>query len=297
MSRPRASFSPRAPTAGRLVADLGNATEIKRVNTYSWHRAERGPQVYKLYAADGLADGFNPKPGRAVDPAKAGWSLIATVDTRPKDGEPGGQYGVSIADAGGAALGKYRYLLFDISRTADDRFGNTFYNEIDIDDGQPHAAPALPNTPQITIDYSEMPELKDWVEGKLRPTLEKWYPLIVEMLPSDGYTAPRRLSVTLKKDARGVAYTAGTRVVCAGDWYKKNLDGEAVGATVPRARSRRPAVPRQEPRLARRGRGRLHPLVQVRARIQAAKAQSRAGQVHRQLSHDGGVPVLCFRET
>jgi hypothetical protein len=29
-----------------------------------------------------------------------------------------------------------------------------------------------------------------------------------------------------------VAYTAGTRVVCAGPWFKQNLDGEAVGAVV-----------------------------------------------------------------
>jgi hypothetical protein len=39
---------------------------------------------------------------------------------------------VSISDTDGA-LGKYRYLLFDVSSTEnDDDFGNTFYSEIDV---------------------------------------------------------------------------------------------------------------------------------------------------------------------
>ena len=217
---------------GRILADLGEATEVRRVNTYSWHRATRGPQVYKLYASDGTPAGFDAKPARGVDPEKAGWKLIATVDTQPKEGQPGGQYGVSIADESAAPLGKYRYLLFDISRTADARFGNTFFSEFDIDDGKEHAVPAVASGYQIRIDYSEMPELKDWVETKLQPTLDKWYPQIVEMLPSDGFTAPQRFTVTFKKDMEGVAYTAGTRVVCAGPWFTRNLDGEAVGAVV-----------------------------------------------------------------
>src|SRR5258706_3018024 len=117
---------------GRLALDLGSAINIKQVNTYSWHPNTRGPQVYKLYAADGAAKDFNAAPKKGTDPEKAGWKLIATVDTRPHAAEGGGQYGVSIADAADA-LGKYRYLLFDMSRTeSDDEFGNTFYSEIDV---------------------------------------------------------------------------------------------------------------------------------------------------------------------
>jgi hypothetical protein len=118
---------------GRLALDLGSAINIKQVNTYSWHPNTRGPQVYKLYGSDGSGNSFSAAPKKGTDPAKAGWKLIATVDTRPQGGgEGGGQYGVSIADAAGA-IGKYRYLLFDMSRTeADDEFGNTFYSEIDV---------------------------------------------------------------------------------------------------------------------------------------------------------------------
>jgi hypothetical protein len=118
---------------GRLAIDLGSAIDISQVNTYSWHPDTRGPQVYKLYASDGSGASFMTAPKSGTDPTKAGWTLIATVDTRSKEGQPGGQYGVSIADTKGAALGKYRYLLFDMSRTeADDEFGNTFYSEITV---------------------------------------------------------------------------------------------------------------------------------------------------------------------
>ena len=118
---------------GRLLMDLGKPIEIGQINTYSWHPNTRGPQVYKLYASDGSNTGFEREPKAGTDPAKVGWTLIATVDTRPKEGPGGGQYGVSTADTKGAAIGKYRYLLFDISRTeSEDDFGNTFFSEITV---------------------------------------------------------------------------------------------------------------------------------------------------------------------
>ncbi len=154
---------------------------------------------------------------------------------------------MSISDPAGI-IGKYRHLLFDISATEkDDPFGNTFYSEIDvIDAAGPAVVEAASTAPaaklvskspaaadyQITIDYTDAPELKDWVEKKLQPTLDKWYPLIVKALPSEGYTAPAQFTVTITGDYNGVAVTMGTRVVCGVDWFRKNLDGDAVGAVV-----------------------------------------------------------------
>jgi len=117
---------------GRFSMDLGGVIEIAQVNTYSWHPNTRGPQVYKLYASDGTDAKFNPSPVNTVDPVACGWKLIAIVDTRPTQGDGGGQYGVSIADSGGS-LGKYRYLLFScVATEVDDDYGNTFYSEIDV---------------------------------------------------------------------------------------------------------------------------------------------------------------------
>src|SRR5258708_2352535 len=117
---------------GRFLMDLGAPIEIAQINTYSWHRDTRGPQVYNLFASDGTDPRFNPAPDSHTDPATCGWKLIATVDTHPSHGESGGQYGVSITDATGS-VGKFRYLLFDsIPTEYDDSWGNTFFSEVNV---------------------------------------------------------------------------------------------------------------------------------------------------------------------
>jgi hypothetical protein len=230
---------------GRLSIDLGKAIEIKQVNTFSWHPNTRGPQVYKLYAADGAAKDFNAEPKKDADPAKCGWKLIASVDTRPAGGDPGGQYGVSIADSAGP-IGKYRYLLFDISQTEkDDAWGNTFFSRINVikADGKKQSrakAPAgrlMTQSPdsakyRITIEYADAPELAEWVEDKLQPTCDEWYPKIIKALPSKDYTPPRRVFIVITDNYRGVAATGDNHVSCSASWFKRNIDGEAPGAVV-----------------------------------------------------------------
>ena len=76
----------------------------------------------------------------------------------------------------------------------------------------------------ITIDTTQSPSLKEWAD-KLRPEVEKWYPLIVQYLPSDGYSAPRKFTITFKK-MDGVAYTSGTDVVCAEQWFIAHPDDQ-----------------------------------------------------------------------
>lgn len=115
-------------SGGRFRMDFGAPIEIAQVNSYSWHPNSRGPQLYKLYAAEGSDPKLNLDPKRGVDPAGCGWKLIALVSTLPNEGEMGGQYAASVTD-----VGKYRYLLFDIYVTElYDNFGNTFYSEIDV---------------------------------------------------------------------------------------------------------------------------------------------------------------------
>ena len=140
---PGANFFFDAGTAGgRFRMDLGAVIDIAQINTYSWHPNTRGPQIYTLYASDGAASTFNAAPKSGVDPATVGWTRVAAVDTAPKTGDGGGQYGVSIRDPGGS-LGKFRYLLFEcaVTETFDD-YGNTFYSEIDV-----IARPALGTRP------------------------------------------------------------------------------------------------------------------------------------------------------
>jgi hypothetical protein len=240
---PTENFFFSAGTAGgRLGLDLEKDVEIKQINTYSWHPNTRGPQVYKLYAAAG-SDKSWPKN----DPAKAGWKLIANVDTRNQSGgENGGQYAVSISDSDGA-IGKYRYLLFDLSRTeVDDDFGNTFYSEIDVVDVAASRAAATDNQAEgdgkreeieiaggkyhATLDTTEAPDLTAWAETNVIPMIKEWYPKLVELLPSEGYEAPREFSIIFTDKMRGVAATGGTRIRCAEPWFRSNLQGEALGA-------------------------------------------------------------------
>jgi len=115
-------------SGGRFRMDFGAPIEMAHVNTYSWHPNSRGPQLYKLYAADGSDPKFNPDPKRGIDPSSCGWKLIALVSTISDRGEEGGQYAASVSD-----LGKHRYLLFDVYVTElYDNWGNTFYSEIDV---------------------------------------------------------------------------------------------------------------------------------------------------------------------
>ena len=119
-------------SGGRFRIDLGAMIDIAQVNSYSWHPNSRGPQLYKLYAAEGSETNLDLNPKRGVDPAARGWKFIATVNTLPQQGEEGGQYGASVTNSSGS-LGQYRYLLFDCYVTElYDNWGNTFYSEIDV---------------------------------------------------------------------------------------------------------------------------------------------------------------------
>lgn len=228
---------------GRVQVDLGRVCEINQINTYSWHPSTRGPQVYKLYVSEGTVVDFNAKPAPDADLEKSGWKLIAQVDTRAGGADNGGQYGVSISDSDGI-LGKCRYLLFDIAPSeTDDAFGNTFYSEIDVVElnapvelaTSPAAPPLVVKSADdyctITIDTAKAPALREWAEQKLAPALVEWYPKIVAMMPSDGFSAPKKFSVEIKP-VNGVAFTSGTHIVANSAWLAGQLKGEAVGSIV-----------------------------------------------------------------
>lgn len=235
---------------GRVSIDLGKLVEITQINSYSWHPTGRGPQVYTLYASDGKPADFNAAPKRPAAPDQCGWKLLAKVNTQlPKPQGSGGQYGVSVFDPKGP-LGSYRYLLLDIAKTdPGDPFGLTFFSEIDVIvtgdpvvaavSSRPQAGPvrrdifiANPGGYEIIIDTTETPDLTDWAVKELAPVLQKWYPKIVDMLPSEGYQAPKQVPIFFSQSMQGVAATGGTRVSCAAAWFRNNLKGEAVGAVV-----------------------------------------------------------------
>jgi hypothetical protein len=235
---------------GRIQIDLGRVVKVRQVNTYSWHSNTRGPQVYRLYAADGNAAGFQSEPKRGSDPESCGWEFVAQVDTRPRagDGDGGGQHGVSIFSSEGV-IGPYRYLLLDLSRTEDrDAFGNTFYSEIDVIDAEgaaPLGIEVKPSEPilllfeaedgryRFTLDASDAPDLVEWADQELRPVVQAWYPRIVALLPSDDFHAHASVTLRFRNDMGGTPASAGGgRVNMNSAWFRSELQREALGAVV-----------------------------------------------------------------
>jgi hypothetical protein len=78
-----------------------------------------------------------------------------------------------------------------------------------------------PATVKVTVDTSEVPDLADWGQ-KAKVLVEKWHPLIAELLRSDGFTPPAEVRLVFKKDMRGVAYTSRATITVAADWVKKH---------------------------------------------------------------------------
>lgn len=247
--QPSENFFFRAGTDGGLIQiDLGRALPVKRIGTYSWHTNTRAPQVYVLYASDGIAPGFDRAPRRGIDPTACGWKQIASVDTRTQSGDGGGQHGVAITDHSGV-IGTYRYLLFDISQTEGrDPFGNTFYSEIDVIDAE-GPAPAFIKSGEsqpivisfeaeggifrFTIDVTRAPDMAEWSEDRLKPVVQEWYARLVGMLPSEGYQAPAEIRLRFREDMGGVPASAGGATInLNASWFRRERDREALGAVV-----------------------------------------------------------------
>jgi hypothetical protein len=139
-------------------------------------------------------------------------------------------------------------VLLAASRTeSDDDFGNTFYSEVDVVTGReligkPAPAGDAPGVKVVrmdggrysaTIDTTETPDLTDWANTELAPTVAQWYPRLVAMLPSPGYEAPAHFSITFRADKQGVADTGGTRINCAAAaFFRQTLRTQAKGAII-----------------------------------------------------------------
>jgi Peptidase of plants and bacteria len=76
---------------------------------------------------------------------------------------------------------------------------------------------------QVEVDTSEVPDLKDWGD-KAKALVEKWHPIIADLLKTDGFTPPFQVKIVFKKEMKGVAFTSGNTITIAADWIKKQPD-------------------------------------------------------------------------
>ena len=82
---------------------------------------------------------------------------------------------------------------------------------------------------EITVNVADAPELKEWAE-KVARVCERQYPMINDELRSDGFKPATQISLTLRKDYKGVAYASGNRIVGSVQFFKDHPDD--VGAFV-----------------------------------------------------------------
>ena len=108
---------------GRFFLDLKRSAPIARINTYSWHRTNRAPQYYSLWASN---DEEMPSPD-IKQGEHDGWTLLAVVKT--KELGEGDIHGSSVQPSPGReSLGPFRRLLW----IAEDVGEGAFFTEIDV---------------------------------------------------------------------------------------------------------------------------------------------------------------------
>ncbi|HEY7115338.1 MAG TPA: basic secretory protein-like protein [Tepidisphaeraceae bacterium] len=81
----------------------------------------------------------------------------------------------------------------------------------------------------IKVDTSDVPEMADYGK-RVQKVAEEWYPKIWAKLPSEGFVPPATVTITFKKDYKGVAAASGNRITAAQKWFTDHPDD--VGAFV-----------------------------------------------------------------
>jgi len=83
----------------------------------------------------------------------------------------------------------------------------------------PSAVAASPVTPfaTITLDSSQAPDLATWLNTRVGPTLNTWYPRIQQEL---GGTQPAAFSVTISASYGGVAFASGSRITLGAGYFR-----------------------------------------------------------------------------
>ncbi len=76
---------------------------------------------------------------------------------------------------------------------------------------------------EVVVDVSDAPEMKDWAE-KVAHLCERHYPMICDELKSDGFKPRTVITMTLKKDYKGVAAAGGGRITGSVAYFKNHPD-------------------------------------------------------------------------
>ena len=96
-----------------------------------------------------------------------------------------------------------------------------------------------PGSANLVFDTSNAPDLRKWTEDKFAPTICKWVVKLTDIMASDGWEPPKEILFQfvvepLKSAVNAPAWAVSQdrKVSLRVDWFRKNLDGEALGCTI-----------------------------------------------------------------
>lgn len=69
------------------------------------------------------------------------------------------------------------------------------------------------------VDANDAPDLKEWGD-KAGTLCVEWFPKIAALLPSDGFTVPKEVTLCFDPDMKGVAHAAGGKITIAAKYVR-----------------------------------------------------------------------------
>ncbi|MCA8969737.1 MAG: hypothetical protein KDC95_08135 [Planctomycetes bacterium] len=155
---------------GRIAIDLGGSVDVRRVHVYSWHKAERAPQNWRLFASNAETMPM----ATATDLDKAGWQPVGRASTRELG--RGGKHVVALSSPRGGSISNARWLVLETE--PEGTANGTFLTEIDIwtagDVGQwhPNDAPQRATGLALAGDTDGVSFVTDTIGGHVALRLE-----------------------------------------------------------------------------------------------------------------------------
>ena len=96
-----------------------------------------------------------------------------------------------------------------------------------------------PGSAKLVFDTSKAPDLRQWTEEKFAPTMSEWVVKLTDIMASDGWEPPKEILFKfvvepLKSATNAPAWASSPerRVNLRVDWFRENLNGEALGCTI-----------------------------------------------------------------
>ena len=105
----------------------------------------------------------------------------------------------------------------------------------DVKDAAAPCVVEVQNSTELVFDTSAAPDLRKWTEEKFAPAIREWVVKLSDLMASDGWTPPKDITFTfVNTDGSAPAWArAATRKVCLNaKWFRGNLGGQALGATI-----------------------------------------------------------------